>query len=55
MQLPDGWMGLDFAEKTFQTFSEVNRKFKTILWNGPMGVFEMEEVLKRDNSHCQSY
>jgi phosphoglycerate kinase len=42
----DGWMGLDIAEKTIQKYSEVIGKSKTILWNGPMGVFEMEKFSK---------
>jgi phosphoglycerate kinase len=37
----DGWMGLDIAEKTISLFSSVIENSKTILWNGPMGVFEM--------------
>ena len=44
--VPDGWMGLDIAEKTIQKFSEVIGNSKTILWNGPMGVFEMEKFSK---------
>jgi phosphoglycerate kinase len=40
--IPDGWMGLDIGEKTRQQFAEVIAGSKTILWNGPMGVFEME-------------
>ena len=36
-----GWMGLDIGEKAVTDFSEVIKKSKTILWNGPMGVFEM--------------
>lgn len=42
----DGWMGLDIAEKTIRQFSEVIENSKTILWNGPMGVFEMEKFSK---------
>ena len=42
----DGWMGLDIAEKTIEKFSEVIMASKTILWNGPMGVFEMEKFSK---------
>lgn len=41
--IPDGWMGLDIGPKAAGIFSEVIRKSKTILWNGPMGVFEMEK------------
>jgi phosphoglycerate kinase len=42
----DGWLGLDIADKTIRLFSEVIEKSKTILWNGPMGVFEMEKFSK---------
>lgn len=41
--IPDGWMGLDIGPKAAGIFAEVIRKSKTILWNGPMGVFEMEK------------
>ncbi|MBP8960002.1 MAG: phosphoglycerate kinase [Bacteroidales bacterium] len=41
--IPDGWMGLDIGEKTIEMFSKVIQNSKTILWNGPMGVFEMEK------------
>ncbi|MFN8317108.1 MAG: phosphoglycerate kinase [Chitinophagales bacterium] len=43
---PDGWMGLDIAEKTIEQYSAVITASKTILWNGPMGVFEMEKFRK---------
>ena len=42
-QIPDGWMGLDIGGKAVGIFSEIIKKSKTILWNGPMGVFEMEK------------
>ena len=40
-KIPDGWMGLDIGPKTIKTFGEIIKNSKTILWNGPMGVFEM--------------
>jgi phosphoglycerate kinase len=41
-QIPDGWMGLDIGTEAVEAFHEVLLASKTILWNGPMGVFEME-------------
>jgi len=41
--IPDGWMGLDIGPKAIKEFTEVIMQSKTILWNGPMGVFEMEK------------
>jgi len=41
-KIPDGWMGLDIGPETIQLFSNVIGNSKTILWNGPMGVFEFE-------------
>ncbi|MGZ8559553.1 MAG: phosphoglycerate kinase [Chitinophagaceae bacterium] len=40
--IPDGWMGLDIGPNAVQQFVNVIHRSKTILWNGPMGVFEME-------------
>ena len=40
--IPDGWMGLDIGQMACETFTKVILDSKTILWNGPMGVFEME-------------
>ncbi|WP_026994464.1 phosphoglycerate kinase [Flectobacillus major] len=39
-EIPDGWEGLDIGPKTVELFSEVIASSKTVLWNGPMGVFE---------------
>jgi phosphoglycerate kinase len=39
--IPDGWMGLDIGNMACEQFANVIKKSKTILWNGPMGVFEM--------------
>lgn len=41
-QIPDGWMGLDIGTQAVVAFRDVLLASKTILWNGPMGVFEME-------------
>ena len=40
-RVPDGMMGLDIGPKTVEAFAEVIAGAKTIIWNGPMGVFEM--------------
>lgn len=45
-QIPDGFMGLDIGGKAIGIFSEVIKRSKTILWNGPMGVFEMSKFEK---------
>ncbi|MGG7036561.1 MAG: phosphoglycerate kinase [Flavobacterium sp.] len=42
-QIPDGWQGLDVGPKTLENFKKVIMDSKTILWNGPLGVFEMEK------------
>ncbi len=44
--IPDGWMGLDAGPKTNVGFSFIIAESKTILWNGPIGVFEMEKFAK---------
>lgn len=40
-QIPDGWMGLDIGPQTIAKFSAALADAKTVIWNGPMGVFEM--------------
>jgi phosphoglycerate kinase len=45
-EIPDGWMGLDIGEKSRQDFHKVLQGAKTILWNGPAGVFEMDPFAK---------
>lgn len=44
--IPDGWMGLDIGPETEKIYADVIARSKTILWNGPMGVFEMEKFEK---------
>ena len=43
LEIPEGWMGLDIGQLACETFTKVIKDSKTILWNGPMGVFEMEK------------
>lgn len=40
--IPDGWMGLDIGQRSIRRFAEIINNSETILWNGPMGVFEFE-------------
>ena len=42
-EIPDNWMGLDIGPKAIEAFKTIIASSKTILWNGPMGVFEMEK------------
>ncbi|WP_022823310.1 phosphoglycerate kinase [Hymenobacter norwichensis] len=39
--IPDGWLGLDLGPESQKAFADIVRQSKTVLWNGPMGVFEM--------------
>ena len=41
-QVPEGWMGLDIGPRTAETFAQQVRSARLVLWNGPMGVFEMK-------------
>ena len=41
-EIPDGWQGLDAGPKSLENFKKIIMESKTILWNGPLGVFEME-------------
>lgn len=45
-EFPSGWVGVDIGPQTIESFSEVIKGGKTIVWNGPMGVFEMEPFYK---------
>jgi len=46
MDIPDGWQGLDIGPETVKAFSDVIKNAKTVIWNGPMGVFEFENFAK---------
>lgn len=45
-EIPDGWMGLDIGPKTQALYAETIMAAKTVIWNGPMGVFEMSNFAK---------
>ena len=42
MNIPDDWMGMDIGPKSVEIFSECIKSAKTVVWNGPMGVFEFD-------------
>ncbi len=47
--IPDGWMGLDIGPKSVELFKSVLSDAKTVVWNGPMGVFEMSNFARGTN------
>jgi phosphoglycerate kinase len=53
-ETPEGWMGLDIADETIATFSNVIENSKTVLWNGPMGVFEFDKFAKGTSAVAQA-
>ncbi len=44
--IPDGWIGVDIGEKTIEKFKSILKDAKTVVWNGPMGVFEIDDFAK---------
>lgn len=48
--IPDGWMGVDIGPKTIELFSDALKTAKTVVWNGPMGVFEFSNFAKGTES-----
>lgn len=46
MDIPEGWQALDIGSKTRETYQAVVADSQTVVWNGPMGVFEMESFMK---------
>ena len=48
-EIPDGWMGLDIGPDSIELFKKVLADAKTVVWNGPMGVFEMPNFAKGTN------
>ena len=53
-QIPDGWMGLDIGPKSVELFKETLAGAKTVVWNGPMGVFEMPKFAKGTEEVCKA-
>ena len=51
--IPEGWEGLDIGPKSIEQFAKVVKKAKTIIWNGPLGVFEFENFAKGTNAIAQ--
>lgn len=49
-EIPDGWEGFDIGEKTIEIFSEEVKKAKTVIWNGPLGLFEFPQFSIGTNS-----
>jgi len=49
-KIEDGWMGVDIGEETMKLYSDALKDAKTVVWNGPMGVFEMENFAKGTNA-----
>ena len=49
-EIPDDWEGFDIGEKTIEMFSEELKSAKTVVWNGPLGLFEFDQFAKGTNS-----
>ena len=49
-EIPDEWEGFDIGEKTIEMYSEELRKAKTVVWNGPLGLFEFDQFAKGTNA-----
>ncbi len=52
--IPEGWMGLDIGPETASKYAQVIQEAKTVFWNGPMGVFELEPFSKGTERICQA-
>lgn len=53
-KIPNGWMGLDIGPKTVETFNKIILDAQSVLWNGPMGVFEMESFAHGTNAVAEA-
>lgn len=52
--IPDGWMGLDIGPETARKYAQIIERTKTVFWNGPMGVFELEPFSHGTRKICQA-
>lgn len=52
--IPAGWMGMDIGPKTIARYSDVIKNAKTVVWNGPMGVFEMSKFAEGTRAVAQA-
>ncbi|MGF1492366.1 MAG: phosphoglycerate kinase [Microcoleaceae cyanobacterium] len=52
--IPDGWMGLDIGPESVKVFQDALKECKAVIWNGPMGVFEMEKFAKGTEGIAQT-
>ena len=52
-EIPEGWQGLDIGPKSRELFGEEIKKAKTVVWNGPMGVFEMPAFAEGTKRHSR--
>ncbi len=52
--IEDGWMGLDIGEKSVELFKKALEGAKTVVWNGPMGVFEMSNYANGTIGVCKA-
>lgn len=53
-EIPEGWQGVDIGPETVKLYSDLIKTHKTIIWNGPMGVFEFETFAKGTNAVAQA-
>ena len=54
-EIEDGWEGMDIGPETIKKYTEVLKDAKTIMWNGPLGVFEFDKFAVRNKRNCKSF
>ena len=53
-EIEDGWEGMDIGPETIKQFEEILKNAKTIMWNGPLGVFEFDKFAKGNKRNCKN-